>query len=68
MIETNCLKLYTIDPDKSLGIDKSLRIVFPVYFVYDFQQKYSLCYTLLTDQISLPGCFYFLKYWAICVL
>ena len=33
-----------------------------------FQQKCSSCYILLTDQILLPDCFYFLRYWAICVL
>ena len=32
------------------------------------QQKCFSCYILLTDQISLPGCLYFLRYWAICVL
>ena len=26
------------------------------------------CYILLTDQISLSDCLYFLRYWAICVL
>ena len=31
------------------------------------QQKCS-CFILLTDQISLPGCHSFLRYWAICVL
>ena len=33
-----------------------------------FQQKCSSCYILSTDQISLPGCLYFLRYWTICVL
>ena len=33
-----------------------------------FQRKCSSCYVLLTDQISLHGCFYFLRYWATCVL
>ena len=49
-------------------LDKGLEIVSPAYLVYNFQQKCSLCYTLLTDQISLPACLYFLRYWAICVL
>ena len=40
-------------------LDKSLGIVSLALFVYDI---------LLTDQISLPGCIYVLRYWAICVL
>ena len=27
-----------------------------------------LCYILLIDQISLSGCFYFSRYWSICIL
>ena len=33
-----------------------------------FQEKYYLCYILLTDQVTLCGCLCFLKYWAMCVL
>ena len=33
-----------------------------------FQGKCFSCYILLTDQMSLPDWFYFLKYWAIFVL
>ena len=43
-------------------LDKGLGIVSLAHFVYDFQQKDFSCYTLLTDQISLPGCPYFLRY------
>ena len=43
-------------------LDKGLGIASPAHFVYDFQQKYSLCYVLLTDQIALSGCLYFLRY------
>ena len=32
-----------------------------------FKQKCLSCYILLTDQLSLPGCLYFLRYWVICV-
>ena len=28
-----------------------------------FKQIFSSCYVLLTDQIALPGCLYFLRYW-----
>ena len=30
-----------------------------------FLEKYSSCYILLTDQISLSGCLYLLRYWKI---
>ena len=49
-------------------LDKDLGIVSPAHFVYDFSTKCSSCYILVTDQISLYGCLYFLRYWAICVL
>ena len=49
-------------------LDKGLGIVPPSHFVYDYLTKMFPSYILLTDQISLPGCLYFLKYWGICVL
>ena len=49
-------------------LEKGLRMVSPSHFVYDFSKKCFSCYALLTDQISLPDCLYFLKYWSICVL
>ena len=67
----NCLKFYTIDPgiySILIFLDKGLRIVSPAHFLMIFQQKCSSCYILLTDSISLPGCLYFLRCWAICVL
>ena len=38
------------------------------YFAYDFSKKCFSYYSLLTDQISLFDCLYFLRSWAICVL
>ena len=49
-------------------LGNGLGIVSPAHFVCGFQRKCSSCYILLTDQISLPSCLYFLRYWAICVL
>ena len=50
-------------------LEKGLGIVSPLHFVYDFsEKKYFSCYALLTDQISLPDCLSFLRYWSICVL
>ena len=47
--------------DKDLGIDS------PAHFVYDFSTNI-FCYVLLTDQNSLSGCLYFLRYSRTCVL
>ena len=37
-------------------------------FCIIFEEKYFSCYILLTDQILLPDCLYFFRYWRICVL
>ena len=37
------------------------------HFIHDFCRKISL-YILLTDQVSLSGCLYFVRYWVICVV
>ena len=49
-------------------LEKDLGIVSPPHFVYDFQEKCLSSYNLVTDQFSLSGCRYFLRYWSICVL
>ena len=50
-------------------LEKGLSIVSPPHFVYIiFWEKCFSCYILLTDQISLPNCLYFLRYWSMCVL
>ena len=49
-------------------LEKSLGVVSPPHFLYDFKEKSFSCYILLTDQISLPGCLYFVRYWVIYVL
>ena len=47
--------------EKGLGkVHRILRMI--------FQEKCFSCYTLLTDQISLSDCLYFLRYWSICLL
>ena len=47
-------------------LEKGLEIVFLPHFVYDFSKCFS-CSNLLTDQASFSDCFYFLRYWAMCV-
>ena len=36
-------------------------------FCLSFEEKYFPCYILLTDQIPLSGCLYFVRYWEISV-
>ena len=53
----------------NFDLEKGLGIVSPPYFVYGFSRKiFLMLCILLTDQISLPDCLYFLGYWSICVL
>ena len=64
-------------PHKALGywssdilhfyfLEKGLEIIFQPHIVYYFSKKCFSCYILLTDQISLFDCLYFLS-WLICV-
>ena len=69
--EKNCLKRYIIDPEIQSILIFQIRVweqFLQNILCMMFQQKCSSCYILLADQISLPGCPYFLSYWAICVL
>ena len=47
------------------GSRNMVSITFCVWF---FKMKHFSCCILVTDQISLPGCIYFLRYWSMCVL
>ena len=71
IIEPNCLKLYTIHPEMCLIFVFQIKVweqFLQRILCMIFQQKCYSCYVPLTDQISLPGCLYFLKYWGIRVL
>ena len=48
--------------------EKGLGQVCPLNFAYDFQEKCFSFDILLTDQVSLSDCFYFSRYWTICLL
>ena len=37
-------------------------------FCIMLEENYFFCYILLTDQVSLSGCLYFVRYWSVCVL
>ena len=68
-IKTNCIKLQTIDPEICSNLNFQKRIQFFHHILsMIFQEKCFSCYILLTDQILLPDCLYFLKYWLIFVL
>ena len=47
------------------GSGCSISTTFCAWF---FKKNISPCYDLLTEQISLSGCLYFLRYWSVCVL
>ena len=49
-------------------LNKGLGLVYPSHFVYDFSRKRFLMLCSLNDQMLLSDCFYFWRYWAICVL
>ena len=49
-------------------IKRGLELVSLPHFSHSFWKKYFSYYILLTNQISLPVCLYFVRYWAICVL
>ena len=44
-------------------LEKDLGIVSLPHLCMIFQEKCFSCYTLLTNQISLPDYLYFLRYW-----
>ena len=69
--KNDCVKLQTIDSEIcSISIfqkrvwDQFLHHILCMIF----QEKCFSCYILLTDQISLPDCLYFSRYWVICGL
>ena len=70
-VEANCLKLYTIDPEICSSLIFQIRVwgqFLQHILCMIFQQKCYSCYILSTDQISLSGCLYFLRNWAMCIL
>ena len=49
--------------------EKGLGMFSPLHFVYDISRKmFLVLYILISEQISLSDCFYFLKFWAMYVL
>ena len=70
-IKTNCSKLYITDLEICSILVFQIRLweqLLQHIVSMIFQQKCSSCYILLTNQISLAGCLYFLRYWEISVL
>ena len=67
----NILKLHCWPPAFTLckifwKTKRSLEIAYLPHLLHE--EKYFPCYILSTNQISLPDCLYFLRYWVICVL
>ena len=61
-VNINCIKLSIQRLLNFEFLEKGLGIVAPPHFVYDFSTKMFLsCYILLSDQISLSDCLYFLR-------
>ena len=63
--KTNFITFQIVDQEKCsiLGFYKRIwNYLFHYILCMVFQEKYS-CYALLTDQMSLPDCLYFLRYW-----
>ena len=70
-IKTNCINSQAIDLEicSILIFQKRVWEQFLHHILcMIFQEKCFSCYILLTDQISLSDCLYFLRYWALCVL
>ena len=47
---------------------RGLELVSVSLFCVISEEKYFSCYVQITDQISLSGWLYFVRYWALCVL
>ena len=64
-IKTNFITFQTVDPEICsilIFLQKNMGPACPPYFVDEFSRKIFLMLFLLTDQISLSGCLYFLRY------
>ena len=65
----NCIKLWAINSEICSILSFWVFLGFLHLILYMiYQGKCFSCYVLLTDQVSLSDCFYFLRYWGICVL
>ena len=63
------MKLQTADPVLNFDfLKKGLGLVSLEYFALDFSKKYFWSSILLTDQVPITDCFYFLRSLAIWVL
>ena len=67
-IEKLSCKPFAFTSYKIKKTKRSLELVSLPHFIQNFWRKYFCFHALLTDQISLPGCLYFVRCWALCVL
>ena len=66
-IKTKVLTTY-FNFEYSFSLKKVWNLSSYLIFWMIFEENCFSCYILLTEQISLPDCLFFLRYWAICVL
>ena len=64
-LKSNCFNLILSFFKKIKG---GQELVSCLIFLIIFEEKYFSCNSLLIDQISLSGCLYFLRYWAMSIL
>ena len=68
ILRLNC-RPFSFTSSKYLKKNKrGLELVSCLVFWLIFEEKSFSCYILLSDQVSLSSCLYFVRYWAICVL
>ena len=69
MIKLRCWPLHLTLCKAILKTKRGLELVSLPNFLHDLKKIFLTLYSiLLTDQISLPDCLYFLRHWAVCVL
>ena len=67
-LKLRCRPLGFTSDKAFLKIEKRCGTSLPVsFFAWVLVEKYFSCDILLTDQISLSGCYYFVRYWALYV-
>ena len=67
-LHTTCFYKAYFKNKHILEIKRGLELFSLPHFLHIFKEKYCSCHSLQIDQVSSSSCFYFVRYWAICVL
>ena len=69
-LETTCIYLKQSFFKKTQRFETSLPALELVSLIFcmTFEEKHFSCYIILSDHISMSGCLYFVRHWAISVL